>query len=51
MPIFEVKIRKLLLFFQEMAHGVRYILHVNIKNFSLKANILVNPFKSSAVII
>ena len=48
MPMLEVKIRKFQLFFQEMAHSVRYILQVN---FSLQEEALVNPFKSGVVVI
>ena len=48
MPMLEVKIRKFQLFFQEMAHSVRYILQVN---FSLQEEALSNPFKSGVVVI
>ena len=42
MQMLEVETRELLLFFQEMAHGVRYILQVNIKSSFLQVKILVS---------
>ena len=51
MQMLEVKIQKFQLFSQEIAHGVRYILQVNIKTSSLQMKILVNPFKPVVVII
>ena len=51
MLMLEVGTRQLQLFFQETAHGMRYILQVNTINSSLQARISVNPFKSDVVII
>ena len=51
MQMLEVKNRKFQLFFQEIEHGVRYTLQVNIKSSSLLAQILVNPFNPGVVII
>ena len=51
MQILEVGIRKLQLYFQEMAHGVRYLFQVNIKYSSTQVKILVDQFKSHVVII
>ena len=42
MQMLEVETRELLLFFQEMVHGVRYILQVNIKSSFLQVKILVS---------
>ena len=38
MPMLEVKIQKFQLFFQKMAHGVRYTLQVIQKLFSTREN-------------
>ena len=51
MQMLEVKIRKFQLFFQEIEHGVRYILQANLKSSSLVAQILVNPFNPGVVIM
>ena len=42
MQMLEVETRELLLFFQVMVHGVRYILQVNIKSSFLQVKILVS---------